>query len=152
MMRKVVDGTFSFDEESPILPAVEEVEKIYCARLERTFDCMRETIGQKEVHLPTVYGAFSLEKVPKAMGGISKDSTPGVDGWNLSAIKKLSAGNVTALFNFWWAHRIPVVVQVCKTILLPKGGEQSDVNNWQPITIGNLLMRLYVSLGQTNKI
>ena len=101
-MRKVVDGTFSFDEVSSTLSAVQKVEKVYRGRLERTFEYRKGTIGQKEVRHSKVYGAFSSEEVSKALGGISKDSTPGVDGWNISAIKKLSAENISALFNYWW--------------------------------------------------
>ena len=93
-MRKVVDGTFSFDEVLPTLPAVEEVEEVYRGRLKCTFEYRKGTIGPKEVRHSKVYGAFSSEAVSKALGGISKDFAPGVDGWNLSAIKKWRADNI----------------------------------------------------------
>lgn len=79
-MRKVVDGVFSFDEKLQALPAVEDVVKFYCGRLGRTFEYRWGTIGQKEVHHSNVYGAFSSEEVSKAIGGISNDYTPSVDG------------------------------------------------------------------------
>ena len=144
--RKIVDGTFSFDEEPSTLPVVEEVEKVYWSRLECTLEYRGRTISQREGRHSKLYGAFFSEEVSKALGSFSKDLAAGVDVCNVATIKKLDAVHVFAIFNFWWANGIPEEIQVCRTIVLPKGGERSDVNNWRPIKIGNLLMRLYAKV------
>ena len=58
-------------------------------------------------------------------------------------IINLGIGNVTLLFNIWWAFGLNSDELKCRTILIHKKGDKSNVDNWRPITIGNILLRLY---------
>ena len=126
--RKVVDRTFIVDLSAPLSIGGELWVKTKCVTPIYVW----------------MYGDFSSEEVSKAMGDTSKVSVLMVDGLDLSAIKNLNMKNISVVFSYWCTHVISEKVEVWRTILLPKDGNRSDVNNWWPIMIGNLLMNLYV--------
>ena len=126
--RKVVDRTFIVDLSAPLSIGGELWVKRKCVTPIYVW----------------MYGDFSSEEVSKAMGDTSKVSVLMVHGLDLSAIKNLNMKNISVVFSYWCTHVISEEVEVWRTILLPKDGNRSDVNNWWPIMIGNLLMNFYV--------
>ena len=82
----------------------------------------------------------TVDEVQEALKGIKRGTAAGPDKCKLSDVKDLTSQELAAIFNKWWGEGIPNVA----TSLLPKTIKDRDqVENWRPITIGNLLMRIY---------
>uniref|UniRef100_A0A8B9QGS0 Reverse transcriptase domain-containing protein n=1 Tax=Apteryx owenii TaxID=8824 RepID=A0A8B9QGS0_APTOW len=92
---------------------------------------------------------ISSKEVLKNIAEMNKNSTPGPDDLSLrDVIKKDPQGSQLAeLFNLWLlARRIPYRIKECRMILIPKSDDPSkieDMNNWRPITIGSVILRLF---------
>ena len=77
----------------------------------------------------------------------NQKSAPGPDGISLAAMAKADPKGCYAsiLYTLWFqAGEVPTIVKHARTILLPKSSDQLDlIKNWRPITIGNMILRLY---------
>ena len=62
-------------------------------------------------------------------------------------IRRIPTGHITALMNYWWGWFLPEELEECRTTLLPKQDDNlEEVGHWRPITVGNLLIRIYAKL------
>uniref|UniRef100_A0A803VHT8 Reverse transcriptase domain-containing protein n=1 Tax=Ficedula albicollis TaxID=59894 RepID=A0A803VHT8_FICAL len=92
---------------------------------------------------------ITAKEIEKNVQEMSKGSAPGPDGITLGDIKKMDPEySLTAeIFNLWLTSgKIPDMVRGCRTVLIPKSTEPErlkDTNNWRPITIGSILLRLF---------
>ena len=86
------------------------------------------------------------EEVEKALKNTSKHTAPGLDKWKLEDLIKFSKKDIGAIFNKWYLDGTPKATKACRTILIHKGGDETDVGNWRPITIGPLLLRVYAKV------
>ena len=146
-MRQVVDDNFRYDEDQTVLPPLDQVETVYSERLESPIGIEQVPRTEEPVRGEHVYGAFRVEEMASAIKSTKKETAMGIDGISNDAIKALGCENATAIMNRWWADGVPEVAQLCRTTLIPKGVEGRDnVNNWRPITIGNLLVRLFAKM------
>ncbi|GLV39317.1 hypothetical protein CBL_20406 [Carabus blaptoides fortunei] len=73
----------------------------------------------------------------------TKKSAPGVDHITKTQVSKLDLNLLTNLFNaILYAGVIPDILRKCRTTLIPKGGDLTQINNWRPITIGSCILRI----------
>ena len=75
------------------------------------------------------------------------NSAPGPDGLRYSAWKRLHPAVITAILNTCRINgRIPPLWKQSNTILIHKGGDQSNMADWRPITLQNTLYKLYAGI------
>lgn len=78
-----------------------------------------------------------------------KTSAPGPDGITLGQIitKGPKFSRLTEMFNLWLiTGTVPDALLDCRTVLIPKSSDAEkpgDINNWRPITIGSVVIRLF---------
>ena len=144
---KIIDGTFSLDNENQTFPDITEVEKTYEERLEKGNTKDETVIQIPERADSDSYGKFTEDEVRSCLNEIKRKTAAGIDGVTCPDLKKVPTGHITAIMNHWWGWRIPKESEECRTTLLPKKEKDLDqVGNWRPITVGNLFMRLYGKL------
>ena len=94
-----------------------------------------------------IYGVFTDDEVRGAIRELKKNTAAGVDGVTTPDLRRIPTGHITAIMNYWWGWILPAESKECRTTLLPKKDHKlEDVSNWHPITIGNLLIRVYAKL------
>jgi Reverse transcriptase (RNA-dependent DNA polymerase) len=82
--------------------------------------------------------------VSRSIKGINYDSSPGVDGILIRAIKYLNSAPVlaalaTCMLKF---NVVPLSFREARTILVYKSGDTQDPSNWRPISICSMLRRI----------
>lgn len=112
-----------------------------------------ESLGDFQIHGKADNSAFrdliTAKEIEKNVQEMSKSSAPGPDGITLGDIKKMDPeySRTMELFNLWLTSgRIPDMVRGCRTVMIPKSTRPErlkDINNWRPITIGSILLRLF---------
>lgn len=76
-----------------------------------------------------------------------KDTAAVADKMSFKELKQLKITHISLILNKLWGNEIPNSAKECRTTLLPKtNDEREKVENWPPITIGNIIMRLYVKI------
>ena len=93
---------------------------------------------------------ISQQEIQKAYSRAKKDSASGPDGIGLKKLKELDPqfAMTTNLYNVWlFTGKVPIEIKENRSILLPKGATGlDDVNNWRPLTISSVLLRLYTNI------
>ncbi|VDI58124.1 Hypothetical predicted protein [Mytilus galloprovincialis] len=93
---------------------------------------------------------FTRVEVTKAFERAKRDSAAGPDGIALDDLKSIDKSNamLTNIFNVWLFTRlVPSTIKENRSILLPKGTEGlDDINNWRPLTISSVMLRLYTNI------
>lgn len=112
-----------------------------------------EGLGNFQINGKADNSAFrdliTAKEIEKNVQEMSKNSAPGPDGFTLRDIKKMDPeySRTAEIFNLWLtAGKIPDMVRGCRTVLIPKSSQPErlkDLNNWRPITIGSILLRLF---------
>ena len=73
----------------------------------------------------------------------------GPDRVRYSGLKKVDPGAhvLARLFaRFLKRTQVPETWKETTTILILKGGERADLNNWRPLTLGNTVAKLYTGI------
>ena len=144
-IHKIINGNFNLNNREQVYPNIKDIEKTYVERLEQG-----NQIDETEADYPgtidsDVYGRFTEDEVNKVIRELKRTTAAGTDGIRTPDVRKVPAGHITAIMNYWWA--IPEKSEECRTTLLPKKDEElEEVGNWRPITVGNLFMRIYAKL------
>jgi len=92
---------------------------------------------------------ITAKEVSKNINEMNKNAVPGPDGLSLWDLNKTDPHytQLKELLNQWLATGvIPDVVKECRTVLISKSAlpeRQKDINNWHPITIGSIILRLF---------
>ncbi|GCB70372.1 hypothetical protein scyTo_0010770 [Scyliorhinus torazame] len=93
------------------------------------------------------------EEVTKTIKGMNEKSAPGPDGMTLVDIQDIHDEDDTRLprlFSLWIkSATIPDSLKKSRTVLIPKCEDQErlkDIDNWRPITIGPMLLRLFTKI------
>lgn len=74
----------------------------------------------------------------------TKPSAPGPDQITVKDIKRINPDKLEVLFNAMLAFGvIPSKLKACRTTLIPKKGDLTNVSNWRPITVSSLIMRTF---------
>lgn len=70
--------------------------------------------------------------------------TPGPDRIRLADVRSMSLYRLTFIYNvIFTTGLIPTSLKRCRTTLIPKGGDTLNVNNWRPITISSVFLRIF---------
>ena len=144
-IHKIINGNFNLNNREQVYPNIKDIEKTYVERLEQG-----NQIDETEADYPgtidsDVYSRFTEDEVNKVIRELKRTTAAGTDGIRTPDVRKVPAGHITAIMNYWWA--IPEKSEECRTTLLPKKDEElEEVGNWRPITVGNLFMRIYAKL------
>jgi len=148
-IRKILDENFLLDEvqESPEIARIEEV---YVNRLEERVT-VDTSVDFKETWVsdPDVFGFITHDEIASIIKDVKRDTAAGVDKWDIPLLKKIPLNSLCLIFNKWWVSGIPDCEKECRTILLFKAGDPTEVGNWRPITIGNLLVRVFARVWDT---
>lgn len=89
------------------------------------------------------------KEIEKNVQEMSKSSAPGPDGITLRDLKKIDPefSWTMEIFNLWLTPgKIPDLLRGCRAVLIPKSAKLDcleDINNWTPITISSILLRLF---------
>ncbi|XP_051494136.1 mitochondrial enolase superfamily member 1, partial [Apus apus] len=92
---------------------------------------------------------ISAKEISKNIKEISKTAAPGPDKITLRELTKIDphCNHLRELFNLWLlTGMIPDSVKNCRTVLIAKSAipeRLGDINNWRPITIGSIILRLF---------
>uniref|UniRef100_A0A8C5JJ73 Reverse transcriptase n=1 Tax=Junco hyemalis TaxID=40217 RepID=A0A8C5JJ73_JUNHY len=103
----------------------------------------------KEVNNMVFEALITDKEVEKNVKEMCKTSAPGPDGFTLGQIsaKDPKFSRLTEIFNLWLVTgTIPDALRDCRTVLIPKSSDAErlgDINNWRPITIGSVVIRLF---------
>ncbi|KAJ7428232.1 hypothetical protein WISP_01485 [Willisornis vidua] len=95
------------------------------------------------------YTMITEKEVEKNAKEMSKNSAPGPDGVTLNDLRKMDPkfSQTAEIFNLWLTSgKIPDMVRDCRTVVIPKTTipeRLKNINNWRPITIGSILLRLF---------
>ena len=129
------------------------VEEVYCGRFggeSQEVDLSQYPKPSLKANNDVLLKPITQDEVQKTIRNAKKDSAPGPDGITLEALKVLdkSFGTITNVFNTWLVtKKVPETMKANRSILLPKGSEGLDsVNNWRPLTISSVLLRLYTNI------
>ena len=141
----ILDGTLTLDNEEDVYRDIKEVEQVYINRLEKTESKDTSNNINENPKYSDTYGVITVDEVQdEALKGIKRGTVAGPDKCKLSDVKDLLSQELAAIFNKWWGEGILNAALMCRTSLLPKTTKERDyVGNWRPITIGNLLIRIY---------
>lgn len=75
--------------------------------------------------------------------GANKSPSAGVDGVKIKDLMKVPLKKLVLLFNSMLLFGVaPSALKRNRTILIPKGGDSDDINNWRPITIASVVTRV----------
>lgn len=87
------------------------------------------------------YGSITPEEVKICISEFKKNTPSGPD------LKIQTFHEIAAILNKWWGHSILESVKECRTALILETVEElKNSSNWQPITTGNLCIRLYAKI------
>ena len=121
--------------------------KTYVERLETSSDSSRPVPAETAQNTEPLH--ITEKEIEAALKSTKKGTAGGPDEWGLKQAKCLSLKQLSLIFNDWWVHGVPHMEKECITTLLYKSGDKNDVGNWRPITIGNILSRLFAKIRDT---
>ena len=137
----------SLNNSDQVYPNIKNVENAYTKRLEEGNQIDLTDVEFPEDTHSDLYGKFTDNEVRECIRELRRHTAAGIDGITTPDIRNVPIGHSTAIMNSWWGWRIPKESAQCRTSLLPKKEEGLEkVENWRPITVGNLYMRLYAKL------
>ena len=143
-INRILDRTLTLDNEEDFYPDIKEVEQVHINQLEKTESKDTSNNINENPKYSDTYSLITVDEVQEALKGIKRGTAAGPDKCKLSDVKDLTSQELAAIFNKWCGEGIPNAAIMCRTSLLPKTIKDRDqVGNWRPITIGNLLMRIY---------
>jgi len=123
-------------------PNIENVEASFKDRYERPDLVDESPYVLQECPLgDTLAEPFSLDEIEKAGRQLKIRSAPGPDSWATNSVLRKIPRQALA--------RVPTFMKTNQTTLIPKTSpceELRDVNNWRPITLGSVLLRLFTKL------
>ena len=145
-LRKIFAGRSIEDDPQEVFPTVQDVEDTYVSRFESNTKVDSAPIIRGEEVDSEGFGAIAPEETERVFKKIDLNTAPGIDQKGTAEIKQADFTNIAAILNAWWEFGIPPEMKENRTILLAKGGDRAEVGNWRPITIDNLLTRLYAKV------
>ena len=104
----------------------------------------------KPANIDLLTKPITQDEILKAYSRAKKDSAAGPDGIGLKKLKELDPqfAMTCNIYNVWlYTRKVPNQIKANRSILLPKGTtDLDDVNNWRPLTISSVMLRLYTNI------
>lgn len=107
-----------------------------------------ETAAHK-VDNSALQALITEKEIAKNIKEMTKTSAPGPDGITLGDLSKMDPKNswMMEIFKLWIVSvTITDMGRECQTVLIPKSNKLDrlrEINNWRPITICSIVLRLY---------
>lgn len=107
-----------------------------------------ETAAHK-VDNSALQALITEKEIAKNIKEMTKTSAPGPDGITLGDLSKMDPKNswMMEIFKLWIVSvTITDMGRECQTVLIPKSNKSDrlrEINNWRPITICSIVLRLY---------
>jgi hypothetical protein len=102
------------------------------------------------VEYTTVLRPFTPREIKRGLKKMKKNTAPGPDEVDIKELAKRHHRGylLCIIFNtFLVTRKVPKAIKDNRSILLPKGDTGlNDINNWRPLTIPSVTLRLYTSL------
>ena len=145
---EIIAGSFSFEAEPELYPGLVDIESVYKERLETVKEDLSPPVlpSRRTKGDSVTYGGFKLQEIKDAIKDTKVDTAAGPDGWKVSMVKLLDPNLICQLFNKWYVEGVPRELKECWSLLLHKSDDRELVNNYRPLTIGSILIRLYAKI------
>ena len=144
---EILDG--KVDNSCPV--EVDEIESTYRERFGgisqgvdlSDFPAPLRTADNSETLKP-----FTEGEVRRALLKMRRNTACGPDGITVGALRvSRHLLTITTMLNvFLLTGKVSKLIQGNRSILLPKGGDPSDLGNWRPLTISSVVLRLFTKL------
>ena len=97
----LINNEFNFNDEDGVVPSLDDLYKTYKERLDKIVPDSSGDFGLiEEFDVDCAeFNNIKSEEVEKAINNTKKNSAPGVDGWKLTEVIKLSKTDICAIFN-----------------------------------------------------
>lgn len=145
-MKRILDGKFRYEEMPEVGPALKDVEAVYVERPELHRGEDTGPIARGPACKANAFGRFKGTEVEEAIKAMRVDSAPGVDNILVSSLQLVPVNVYATIFDAWFGFGVPMSERANRTVLIPKEGDLSKVGNGRPLTIGNVVIRLYAKL------
>lgn len=143
----IMDDTFYIDDANRDVPSIQDIADTYRERLQDNVfqDADAVTPLRPITTERRDYGPVAPGETKAALKAMKKDTAPGPEKWfTLELAKRIGPRRLSIIFTVWWHQGGPPSSEKsCRTILIYKKEDRKDVGNWRPITIGNILNRLF---------
>lgn len=137
----VLDGMAVDAEPPPIEVASNFFKGIWSTTADDNEDYeIKKGMDYSKIMLP-----ITVEEIKLALDGTKRKVACGPDQVQIAEVRMIPVTSICIAFNIWMAcKRIPAILKLNRTVLLPKGTEGlDDIKNWRPVTIASTLLRLY---------
>jgi hypothetical protein len=125
------------------MPSLRNVEDLYGGILESPSPADDAPFEAKIVERSESLQPITEDEVRDAKTGWSH-SAAGPDRVSVAAVKASDDSTLATFFNVLLLRGVqPTVWRDTRTILIPKGGDPTNAENWRPITIGSAIQRLF---------
>jgi hypothetical protein len=125
------------------MPSLRNVEDLYGGILESPSPANDAPFEAKFVERSESLQPITEDKVCDAKTGWSH-SAASPDRVSAAAVKASDDSTLAIFFNVLLLRGVqPTVWRDTRTILIPKGGDPTNAENWRPITIGSAIQRLF---------
>jgi hypothetical protein len=125
------------------MPSLRNVEDLYGGILESPSPADDAPFEAKFVERSESLQPITEDKVCNAKTGWSH-SAASPDRVSVAAVKASDESTLAIFFNVLLFRGVqPTVWRDTRTILIPKGGDPTNAENWRPITIGSAIQRLF---------
>lgn len=128
--------------DAGVCPDVHQVERSYIDIFGKESPADEEPIlDKKEAY--TISHPIVEQSVVEAILA-TKSNAAGPDGLRISDLRKTKVQKLVLLFNTMLLFGVtPPLLKESRTILIPKRGDLRDVENWRPITVSPILVRVF---------
>lgn len=131
---------------NPVHPSVEDVTNLYQNRFGGPPEADTSPIGNfpiiEDEQGIKLFVPITEDEVNTALSR-TKSLSAGPDGLNIQHLRKMPLHSVLLLLNVvYFTGFIPASWKSGRTVLIPKGGDLNDANNWRPITITSVWSRI----------
>jgi hypothetical protein len=138
---EIFDGMDNSAYKPPMSDAYEHFRKVWSVDTKDTGSLeIKASVGTDVLLAP-----ITREEIALAIDLTKNETAVGPDRVPLMDIKRIARNELWCAYNIWLGlRRIPDLLKINRTVLLPKGKDDLDkIKNWRPITIASVLIRIY---------
>jgi len=149
--KRCVNLLMNDNEQQNCKASIEDIQNSFSERWSRINDNVRyqyeqpPNMDEQKSLNDNINYIITNNIVENALKGMNTDSSPGPDKIYVKTLKMIDCCDTLAsIFSYMYTRNIiPNCLRTAKTILIYKNGEQSDPNNFRPISICSVIRRLF---------